>query len=134
MITIEEYVYWTQQTRDINYADKKSVRKYNKAITKASEYWIDRAPDWCDEDFRQFAELVHHEDPIVRVSVVRVIILKVKLNENVLNEYLKILDSSAHFLQGDCRIECNIWGSLWKKGLIPTQNPYNGFEFTYFFE
>ena len=131
MITIEEYVYWTQQTRDINYADKKSVRKYNKAITKAAEYWRDRTPDWCDEDFRRFAELTRHEDPYVRASVVTAIIVKVKLTEDVLNEYLNILNSSCQMFRGDCRIGFSMWCWCWQKGGIQTQNPYNGFEFTF---
>lgn len=129
-MTIDDYIYWIRETADVNYAYPKSVQKYNKAIVKASEYWRDRSPDWCDGEYDAFAALTHHEDPLVRASVVVAIIVTVKLTENTLNEFLQVLDSSIPLIGGDRRFDFKIWISFWKDGMINTQTPYNGYQFS----
>ena len=129
-LTIEDFIYWTTQTANVHYADPRSVAKYNKASAKAAEYWKNRSPDWCDEEYHQFSELVHHEDPLVRCSVIVAIIVKVKLDKNTLNEFLTILDSSFGLIKGECCIDFKMWIFCWVNGMIVTQNPYNGFNFS----
>ena len=129
-MTIDEYIDWLRQTADVDYAYPKSVRKYNRAIVKASEYWRDRNPDWCDGEYDAFAALIHHEDPLVRASVVVAIIVKVKLTETALNDFLRVLDSAVPFIRGDRHVDFMLWISLWKTGTINTQTPYNGYVFT----
>lgn len=131
-MTIDDYIYWIQQTADVDYAYPKSVRKYNKAIVKASEYWRDRSADWCDGDYDRFADLIDHEDPLVRASVVVAIIVKVKLTENSLNDFLEVLDSSVPLISGDRRFDFKFWISCWKNDLIKTQTPYNGYKFSFY--
>ena len=128
--TIEDYIYWIKKTEDMSYSDPKSVRKYNIAVEKASEYWRDRNADWCDDEYHQFVALTRHEDPLVRASVVVAIIVKVKLKDSTLNEFLSILDSAVLKLNRDRRLDFKMWMSCWKKGMIKTQNPYNGFVFS----
>lgn len=107
----------------VDYANKSSVKQYNKISQRAAAFWLGKISKWKKAELTEFEKLAESENPYVSSYIIQALILEKVLPSALLDRYRQKLEQNiARMENNDAKTTHEIWLELWKKGMIKTVN------------